>query len=75
MKESKTTVISFHVPVDVVDKADMIARTLPYGSKSKVYRNVFMPAFEKAVKKHEKQAAEQNATNLDYLTEGFGVGV
>lgn len=55
MKQPKTQVISFHVPAEVVEKADKIARTLPYGTKSKVYRNVFLPAFEREVKKHEKK--------------------
>jgi len=57
MKQPKTIVISFHVPPEVVEKADKIARTLPYGSKSKVYRNVFLPAFEREFKKHEKENA------------------
>lgn len=56
MKQPKTQVISFHVPSEVVEKADKIARTLPYGTKSKVYRNVFLPAFEREFKKHEKKA-------------------
>lgn len=56
MKDSKTKVVSFRVPLDVWVKVEEMADNMRRGSTAKVIKTIFMPAFEKELRKQSKTA-------------------
>lgn len=55
-KPINNEVVSFRVPPAVKAQIDKVADELPRGTVSKVLSEVFLPAFERYVKKREKKA-------------------
>ena len=55
-KPNNTEIVSFRVPPEVKEKINRVADELPRGSVSKVLTEVFIPAFNRYVKKRERKA-------------------
>jgi hypothetical protein len=55
MKKEKTLVVSFRVNESLVPKIDQVADEIPRGSRQKVLQTVFMPAFNRYFRQHEKK--------------------
>lgn len=55
MSKEKSKPVSFRLPVSLIEKIDKVADEIPRGSKQKVIQTVFIPAFERYLKKHEQK--------------------
>jgi len=57
MKEAKTKVVGFRVPIELFEKIEERADKMRRGSVAKVVQTIFIPAFKKELKKEAKTAA------------------